>query len=739
MGQADLRKVDASLYGSTDKRERLTDPYVTAGHRVYIIGAQDGDFPDSGGHIPGEMGGVWDHPVKLVDAFFVGVTTDGGTVWPQASVFRTFPFFTEHVSEQPEFHLLRRQFVPDEEEAAVIDITFMNVSDAEQRGTIVFAIKSDLRPGWLSEEEDGTDTADQRDGHLVFVDALGSWTAMVATSAAAYAIQLEADLPRQTKGKGAAASISIPFSCAPGANMSARFVIAGSLSGVGDCQQTLERVMEQADRLFADKATRYGEIDRFTALDIPDETIRRAVPWVKYNTDWLVRKTDMGTGLGAGLPEYPWWFGCDNGYALLGVLALGWFDLAKDTLRLLARVSEQCNGDGRIIHEVSTTGVVFNPGNAQETPQFCKLVWDVFTWTGDLEFLADMYPTVRRGIEWTLSQASGIEDFPSGYGIIEVQDLNDRMIDTAVYTYCALDAGAKMAEVLDDSLTAMLLRERADKLKRDILKHYWMEDEGLFADVISTPREMNRRLAAWAEAAQEQGLQEAALYYLSLVDEKGDPDGERPYLLRHWVINTPLEQGLAAPREADRALSRMRTSEFAGPHGLYLSGTERRAMMTISTAVQAMAEGAYGHAGEAVLWMRRIAATLDVRMPGAISEMSPDYGCFVQAWTVYGLLNPIVCHLFGVVPAAHERSCLLSPQMPPDWGRAALSQLRIGDNVLDFEYRRADGREYLTVASEREWTLRFACEAFLERGDAVARQPDGSFVLPQGGEAVFRF
>jgi hypothetical protein len=44
-------------------------PYVTAGDRTYLIGTQDGNFPDMGDHVPGEMGGLWMPPIKLIDAF----------------------------------------------------------------------------------------------------------------------------------------------------------------------------------------------------------------------------------------------------------------------------------------------------------------------------------------------------------------------------------------------------------------------------------------------------------------------------------------------------------------------------------------------------------------------------------------------------------------------------------------------------------------------------------------------
>src|SRR6476646_8209822 len=55
------------------------EPYVTAGDRTYLSGTQDGTFPDQGGHVPGEMGGLWMHPIKLIDGFAATLTdTESG-------------------------------------------------------------------------------------------------------------------------------------------------------------------------------------------------------------------------------------------------------------------------------------------------------------------------------------------------------------------------------------------------------------------------------------------------------------------------------------------------------------------------------------------------------------------------------------------------------------------------------------------------------------------------------------
>ena len=52
------------LAGISNQGQTKQQPYVTAGDRTYLIGTQDGNFPDMGQHIPGEMGGLWLPPIK---------------------------------------------------------------------------------------------------------------------------------------------------------------------------------------------------------------------------------------------------------------------------------------------------------------------------------------------------------------------------------------------------------------------------------------------------------------------------------------------------------------------------------------------------------------------------------------------------------------------------------------------------------------------------------------------------
>jgi glycogen debranching enzyme len=236
------------------------------------------------------------------------------------------------------------------------------------------------------------------------------------------------------------------------------------------------------------KKQHYAAIIHRARVDIPDMKLQQAYSWAKVNTEWLVSELPgIGRFLGAGAIEYPWLFGCDNSYALQGVAATGDPALAKSTLGLIKNISEKTNGNGRIIHEMSANGLVYNKGNTQETPHFALGVWKVFEWTGDKEFLHEMYPYIKKGINWLLTEQDQNKNlFPEGYGIMEVKGLNAELIDVAVYTQQALEAASKMAAVLNEPEMQRDYLQKAAILKEKINTLFWDNDEGSYCDFYGT-------------------------------------------------------------------------------------------------------------------------------------------------------------------------------------------------------------------------------------------------------------
>ena len=87
-------EIQTIMEGISNQAGQEKNPYLTAGDKTYIIGTQDGNFPDLGGHTPGEMGGVWNHLIKLLDGFWVKMTDNkGNSCWLENAIqYTNYPF-----------------------------------------------------------------------------------------------------------------------------------------------------------------------------------------------------------------------------------------------------------------------------------------------------------------------------------------------------------------------------------------------------------------------------------------------------------------------------------------------------------------------------------------------------------------------------------------------------------------------------------------------------------------------
>jgi hypothetical protein len=732
--------------------ESLEGPFVVAGDHAYLIGRQDGSFPDMGWHVKGEMGGLWAHPIKLLDGFWLRVSDAWLT---SADRFRVGPFWAEQEYELDGLRVVRHAFVPDTESALVVRYTLTASS-----GEVIplrFLARTDLRDVWPAGAEENDSPPDiasylSKQGVWSCRSAANDWYVIVGArdlQPLGHAAGRDLWGPESTAGHGISVALDYELALESGEPAELEFVVAGSHLGSAPALGSHRRVSAELPDLRRAKEERYEELLARSGLHIPEPSIERAWNWVKCNFDWLVRAVQpWGRGLGAGIDDYPWWFGCDNGYALRGCLGLGQHDIAIDTLDLLRRLSEAANGEsGRVIHEANTRGQATDRGRTEETPHFVRTVWDTFLWTGDLSFLQRNYDFCKRGLlGWTLGeQTPEAEVLPHGYGVMEMLGLNLQCIDTASLTVEALVGLAGMARVLGDTEVADRCRALAETTRTRMEEAFWMEPEGLYGDMVATPAEMAPRLQHWLSEAKEKavatGSFDSTQTYTNpfpltnpplggaveilqelLEDAEGDPEQarKRPWLLKNWSILCPLEGGVAPRERALRTLDRAEGVEFTGPWGTYICGTYRSYMMSISTGVMASAEAEYGRSEQALGYIRMLTDTLEVQMPGAIAEMSPDFGCFVQAWSGYAVAWPVVSGLFGVNPDAFHRRIELTPSFPSGWSEAQLTNLMVGTNRLDLRW---DGTTLWVTSHEPGWDIR--CDRLPMRLEQSSEPPRG--------------
>jgi glycogen debranching enzyme len=719
------------------KDKYLNSPYATAGDRLYMVGHQDGTFPDLGWHIAGEMGGVWAHPIKLMDGFEITVKNKTQSqLLTRASSFVNAPFGNKVVYENvfSDLRITRLQFVPDGKRAVFVELLIENQSDASQDIDLELIGISNLRPTWLGEQTNMVDGADQsvfnkRLGVVEVKDSNNPWFLSYGFGNGTSFIKSEGS----KKGKPLSKIDKIGKSLTVPANgiVSIPFVISGSLKLQSDANAVFRNTLKKGYFLLKEKSARYNSIEDNSKLTLSDKELEQAFRWVKYNTDWLIRDVEgQGRGLSAGLPDYPWWFGVDNEYTLKGLIATGQKDLVYQTIELIHNFSKKENGNGRIVHEVSTNGVVFNPGNLNETPQFTSLVWEVFRWTGDLKFLEAYFPTIEMGLSWLLEENDADKNLiPDGFGMMEIHGLNSEMIDVAAYTAKAFDDASKMAILLKKDTLSKFYQNRASILKQKINTEFWVEEFNSYADFLGTNKQALELIDAAIVRADTLNKPWAVK---ELVQTKNKilasaENKKQGYVLYHnWVVNTPMEMQIAEPKKALKAL--VTAQNFTSPFGMFVTGIDRDeaagkdegsfaadkkifsytgAVMTLPTGVQAVAENNYGRPNEAYALLKRMCKSFGYALPGSIYEVSPDFGMFAQAWNMYAFGVPLITQFLGINPDAYHEQVTFSPVLPDALENGSLKNVVVGKNIFELSFENSGTTLTYSIIQKGSFDLTF--------------------------------
>lgn len=430
-------------------------------------------------------------------------------------------------------------------------------------------------------------------------------------------------------------------------------------------------------------------------------------------------------------------------YTLQGVLATGDHELAKSSIQLVSMISQKTNRNGRIIHEVSTNGAVFNPGNVNETAQYITLLKFYLDWTGDTELINQLFPEVKKGITWLTDEMDPDKNgYPNGNGMMEIPGLDSEMIDVAVYTQQALGAAAEVALVMGDTIAASDYQQQADALKIKINKEWWNIQDQSFGDFRGTIGEAMPILEAALVRADTLGkpwtVEELNATKRNM--KKYGKDQHVPHVVYHnWVVNTPMETGVSDLEKGKAALHT--ALKYENPFGVYVTGIDRTeqpdsvvlksrkktfsytgAVMTLPTGVQAIASAKYGTPEETLSYLNKLQQSFSYALPGSMYEVSPDFGMATQAWNIYGVAVPIINYFFGIQPKAYEKTIYISPQMPGSWNEASIENVKVGNNFIGLVVnQKADQKEYRIQQSEADWTLMIDVE---NRGKVMVNGKD---------------
>jgi len=529
-----------------------------------------------------------------------------------------------------------------------------------------------------------------------------------------WGVTLGADIsPSSYEITGTRGTLEYPFSLRAGEEKELRFlIVADHEKGLDNAVARFDPLIEQCSKLLTEKIDRYQEkVFGGVTFSCSDPLFQQAYYCAKANIVMLYADVSpyVGRYCFAGVPEYVQLFGCDMAYSIPGLVSTGFSDDAVNALKNLAQVGERQGG--RIPHEMSTSGNVYNKGNVQETPQFTSACWEYFRWTGDRPFLEEMYPLCKQGIfDYVLKFRDRDKDYyPEGSGMVERSGMGPEELDSACYLYKSILDLSAMAVVLSKDEEATQYTKLAEEIKQSFNVDWWIESEGMFAD--SLGQDNSRKF-----------------------------DG-------HWIVAVPMEVEIAEPEKGGRALERI-NQEWVNEWGLVHTKKLEERVWTLPTAVLAQAECIYGNVEMGTRLIGDIAETINHGMLGAFSELIPQGGDFMQLWSSAMFLKGITEGIFGLRPLASEHKLSLSPELPSAWQNVALTNVKIGQSTVDISVERQDAGTKIALTQHGETGLKI--ELTLPAGEKIVQTSVGipytqeehdnhtilSFVLNPGQQEV---
>ncbi|HYK47993.1 MAG TPA: hypothetical protein VEV83_22600, partial [Parafilimonas sp.] len=202
--------INAIMAGISNNGLSNDKEYLTAGDRTYIVGTQSGNFPDLGGHVKGEMGGLWMPPVKLLDGFWMKISDvdEKSDAWmKEAKQFINYPYGNKFIYAPVlnGIEVERFQFCPQARAGIVIEYELKNESHQQRNLQLEFVVKTDVSPVWFSTENNIIDAPDTvqwlRDKHLFAAsDTKHAWFALWGSKLAASTHNTNAIAPVETIG-----------------------------------------------------------------------------------------------------------------------------------------------------------------------------------------------------------------------------------------------------------------------------------------------------------------------------------------------------------------------------------------------------------------------------------------------------------------------------------------------------------------------------------------------------------
>ncbi len=398
-------------------------------------------------------------------------------------------------------------------------------------------------------------------------------------------------------------------------------------------------------------------------IHTPDRYLDALINWSRCTTDYH----RQGPGLVLG-GQY---------WIMYSHISTGWYgkewggdhEALDDCLRLYAAMQS----DDGFIRWISPSLMPFDAEN--NTPYWVDHVWWHYAWTGDRQFVRDLWPNVQKAVAWQCS----VKD-PDGDGLFQdwyeywngdSNGKGPKAAAASAMSWAMLDRAARLAAAIGEKGAQEDYRRRADRCQAAIFAELWREDAGRLGSIGAE--------GIW----------------------RGHPQTWEEYL----AINA----GLLTPDQGRRAMRWLSSHYGFEPNpGVQLLACSdwfpiRWSTQWVPTGDTLLAAMAGMRSGDTDHWWPYvetvIRSSFQSDFPGinmGISNAGAGGGDREDVDSVDPHVHMAVRGLFGITPALHEDTLEICPAFPTAWREASI---RTPD--LSYEYRREADQAVFRIRTTR--------------------------------------
>ena len=474
--------------------------------------------------------------------------------------------------------------------------------------------------------------------------------------------------------------------CAP--NKAKGFLIAYGTTD--ECTDLINKFRSDGQELLQQRKRRINNlITKFNPVESNLPELDKALDWITITMDELITE-QQGNGIYAGLPWFNEYWGRDMFISMPGAcLVTGQFDVAKAILRDFAKLQDVDPASetyGRIPNRANLEGILYNTTDG--TPRFVIQAFELAKYSGDTDFLTEIYPAIKRSIDasianyidengylthadadtWMDVKRNGIPGSPRG----------NRANDIQALWYEQLVAGSNIAAIMDDPGSAESWSGLAQVLASRFENDFCNKESNMIYDHLNS------------DGSADTQFRPNQLYCFDLVN---DDDFKQKVTRRTWE-ELVYPWGVASLAQWDEQFHPQHENwHYYHKDDAYHNGTIW--LWNNGIAMQRMIEyGQIDPAWELFKNMNRQA--LHEGAIGSLSENADAHprdgqswvnrsGTFLQAWSNAEHLRVWYQYFLGIRPDMLNKTIVIEPKLPAEITDLETS-VKIGNGTLHYKY-----------------------------------------------------